>query len=125
MGRAYPAFALSHPLQYRLMFGTPLPNGEDHPEMMEKAKHAFALLTGALQKAARKHAESWTHEGMLLDALYIWSGLHGLAGILVLSATATLGLPQSVIDASVAHLLLRFRDSMDRRKPGQAAATGD
>jgi AcrR family transcriptional regulator len=124
MGRAYLAFALSHPLQYRLMFGTPLPSGEDHPEMMRKAKHAFALLTAALRKAAAKHGGRWTEEGILLDALYVWSGLHGLAGILASSATATLGLPQSVMDASVAHLLHRFSDSMERRRPGQEAEAG-
>jgi AcrR family transcriptional regulator len=124
MGKAYLAFALSHPLQYRLMFGTPLPSGEDHPEMMRKAKHAFALLTDALQKAAVKHGKHWTEEGILLDALYIWSGLHGLAGILASSATATLGLPQSVIDASVGHLLHRFHNSMEHRKPGQGVELG-
>jgi AcrR family transcriptional regulator len=122
MGRAYLAFALSHPLQYRLMFGTPLPNGEEHPDMMRKAKHAFALLTEGLKKAAVKHGSPWTDEGIQLDALFIWSGLHGLSGILASSATATLGLPQTVMDASVAHLLRRFSDAMERRKPGHNAA---
>jgi AcrR family transcriptional regulator len=50
MGRAYLDFALRHPLHYRLIFGTPLPDAEAHPEMMSRGRHAFALLetlTGA------------------------------------------------------------------------------
>jgi AcrR family transcriptional regulator len=122
MGRAYLAFAMSHPLQYRLMFGTPLPSSDEHPDMMGKAKHAFSLLTEGLKKAAVKHGSPWTEEGIQLDALFIWSGLHGLSGILSSSATATLGLPQAVMDASAAHLLRRFSDAMEHRPPGQNAA---
>ena len=48
MGEAYVAFALEHPLHYRLLFSTPLPNPALHPEMMQEAKKAFTLLHEAL-----------------------------------------------------------------------------
>ena len=41
MGEAYNEYASQHPLQYRLMFNTPLPNPEQHPTMMPRARHAF------------------------------------------------------------------------------------
>ena len=50
MGRAYFRYALAHPLQYRLMFGTPLPDPEQHPTMMQQARHAFALLQDAIAR---------------------------------------------------------------------------
>ena len=39
MGLAYVGYAREHPLQYRLMFGTPLPNPSQHPDMMDRAQH--------------------------------------------------------------------------------------
>lgn len=90
MGRAYMDYALSRPLDYRLMFGTPLPNPADHPDMLRLACHAFDMLR---QGIARAHAaEGRTVEGQDLDAdaLYVWSTLHGLAGILRGQATGGL-----------------------------------
>ena len=37
LGRSYLDYARKHPLHYQLMFGTPLPDPAEHPEMMAKA----------------------------------------------------------------------------------------
>lgn len=79
MGEAYMAYAARMPLEYRLMFGTPWPEPAAHPELVKHAVHAFDVLRKNLLKqhgkkrGARKQAE--------LEAMFIWSALHGLATI--------------------------------------------
>jgi len=48
MGSLYMAYARQHPLQYRLMFNTPMPDPGQHPEMMAKARFAFGILRDRL-----------------------------------------------------------------------------
>jgi hypothetical protein len=79
MGEAYLDYAALKPLEYRLMFGTPWPEPADHPELVKHAVHAFDLLRQNLLKqhgnnnGAKKQAE--------LEAMFIWSLLHGYASI--------------------------------------------
>ena len=79
MGEAYMTYAAQKPLEYRLMFGTPWPEPAAHPELVKHAVHAFDVLRKNLlkkhgdKKNAKKQAE--------LEALFIWSALHGLATI--------------------------------------------
>lgn len=112
MGEAYLDYAAKHPLQYRLMFATPLPDAAAHPEMMAKARHAFDLLIGALQRKAANQGLSPSKENIVLDALFIWSGLHGLASLRNSSAFDTLGLQRRLTARSDMHLLARFADAL-------------
>ena len=79
MGEAYLDYAALKPLEYRLMFGTPWPEPAAHPELVKHAVHAFDLLRQNLLKqhgknsSAKKQAE--------LEAMFIWSLLHGYASI--------------------------------------------
>jgi len=79
MGEAYLDYAALKPLEYRLMFGTPWPEPAAHPELVKHAVHAFDLLRQNLLKqhgksnGAKKQAE--------LEAMFIWSLLHGYASI--------------------------------------------
>jgi len=79
MGEAYMTYAARMPLEYRLMFGTPWPEPAAHPELVRHAVHAFDVLRQSLlkshgkKKGAKKQSE--------LEALFIWSALHGLATI--------------------------------------------
>jgi AcrR family transcriptional regulator len=79
MGEAYMQYAARKPLEYRLMFGTPWPEPAAHQELVKHAIHAFDVLRKNLltkhgdKKSARKQAE--------LEAMFIWSALHGLATI--------------------------------------------
>lgn len=112
MGEAYLDFATKHPLQYRLMFATPLPDAAAHPEMMANARHAFDLLLRALRRKAVKQGLSSTEEDIVLDALFIWSGLHGLASLRNSSAFDTLGLKRRLTARSGMHVLARFGDAL-------------
>lgn len=75
MGFAYLQYAAENPLQYRLMFSTPLPDPEQHPQMMEKAQHAFSLLRDVISRMSLSANPDF-------NALYVWSTIHGLASIL-------------------------------------------
>lgn len=108
MGRAYLSYARTKPLEYRLMFGTPLPDPGEHPEMMRQAKHAFALLCDSLRRKAQERGRAVHDDEIVLDALFIWSGLHGLASIQASSAIATLGIDRKLLDASQERLLRGF-----------------
>lgn len=102
MGRAYVDYALSHPLEYRVMFGTPLPDPAEHPTMMESAQHAFSLLRDCLTRIFpdRPNVE--------LDALFIWATMHGLASILGSNALDSLALSSEVLYAAIDHTFLRI-----------------
>ncbi|WP_291299069.1 TetR/AcrR family transcriptional regulator [Elioraea sp.] len=112
MGLAYLDYARAHPLEYRLMFGTPLPDGRAHPEMMAEARHAFALLCDGLRRRAAARGEQPDDKAIVLDALFIWSCLHGLAGIHGASLVDTLALPPGALEASPAHVLGRIGDAL-------------
>lgn len=117
MGRAYMSYAAQHPLQYRLMFGTPLPDGDSHPEMMAQAQHAFALLCAALKRRAAARGVSLDARQEVLDALFIWSGLHGLVSIQGSSISRTLNIDSDTIAQSGAHLLMRFGAALTEHTP--------
>ena len=116
MGQAYLEYAHRHALEYGLMFNTPLPDGKKHPEMMANAKHAFALLCDALRRKARLRGGIPADEAVMLDALFIWSGLHGLASIAASSTVATLEITPPVLARSGMHLLQRLSQAMDTPK---------
>ena len=60
LGQSYLDYARKHPLHYQLMFGTPLPDPAEHPEMMSQARQAFAMLREAIGKLPGRsaHADS-------------------------------------------------------------------
>ncbi|MEO8669365.1 MAG: TetR/AcrR family transcriptional regulator [Bauldia sp.] len=120
MGRAYIGYALAHPLHYRLMFGTPLPEPEAHPAMMRQASHAFALLTDAIVRLGRDDPPAPE-----LDALYVWATMHGLAILSIMKAPALAGarLPAGTMDKAVPHIIGRVRNALlSPAEPGQQDA---
>lgn len=104
MGEAYIAYALEHPLEYRLMFETSFPDPALHPEIMESAQFAFNLL----RKLLRKREPTATDAEVDGDALFVWSALHGLAGALRSDVTAGLRLACSLPDEAVSLVLRRI-----------------
>ena len=107
MGQAYVAYARAHPLPYRLMFGTPLPDPNDHPEMMRSARHAFALLRDGIRRLRGDDVDEAAGDAEL-DALFVWSAVHGVASILESAAIGTLGLSPAARAAVVPHALRRI-----------------
>lgn len=109
MGKTYVRYAQTHPLQYRLMFGTPLPNPQEHRHMLEQARHAFSLLTSGLKRKARHLGETKTDAEIQMDALFIWSTLHGFASILRSDALGTLELAPTAIAEAPLQVLARMK----------------
>lgn len=80
LGRRYLDYAGAHPLEYRLMFGTPWPEPATHSGLVKDAVHAFDVLRSVLR---RVHGTGAAHRTKVdLDALFIWSNMHGLASIM-------------------------------------------
>jgi AcrR family transcriptional regulator len=105
MGEAYFGFAARHPLQYRLLFGTPLPDPDAHPEMMAEARKAFSVL---LQGVTAMKGGPASNRDTQLDALFVWSVVHGMASILQTPVMAQLGLPDAVVRGAIPHALERI-----------------
>jgi len=114
MGEAYVGYALAHPLEYRLMFGTPLPDPAAHPDMMRQSRHAFAILRDAIARLPRGDGEPVRPE---LDAMFVWATVHGLASAMQGSVVGTLGLGAATVAAMPAHVLARIGTGL-----GQAGA---
>lgn len=106
MGVAYVRYGLAHPAEYRLMFGTPLPGAAQAPELVAQARASFDLLRQALR--ARQEHHNVDH-----DALFIWSALHGLVGILQQRASGGLTLMDGADDELVAQVLARIGVVLD------------
>jgi AcrR family transcriptional regulator len=79
LGRRYLAYAQENPLEYRLMFGTPWPELAEHPALVRDAVHAFDVLRGVLRRLMGDAGVSRAQVD--LHAMFIWSAMHGLAGI--------------------------------------------
>ncbi len=77
IGRAYLEYAMQNPLQYRLMFGTPLPDFKEHPQLADKAAEAFSILKEVI-RAIKKNADE---NELTMESLFAWSTVHGLASI--------------------------------------------
>lgn len=110
MGHAYLRYAAENPLQYRLMFGSPLPDKQQHPEMMEKAQHAFSLLRDTI---AKMHLASDTD----MNALYVWSTMHGLATILHMQMFDDLAVSHHHLDQTIAQILVRLGSGLSQETP--------
>jgi AcrR family transcriptional regulator len=104
MGQAYLAFAQSQPLYYRLMFGATLPDPAAHPDMMQRAQHAFSLLRAGVAALPNRPPDAPTD----LDALFAWSAVHGLATLLHTHACQAAGFPTAVLADAGPHTLLRI-----------------
>lgn len=113
MGRQYLNYAARHPLEYRLMFGTPWPQAAEHPSLVKDARHAFDLLRGVLR---RVHGDAPSKRVLIdLDALFIWSSMHGLAGIMQCNVTEQLGLSPQVSGQAAHHVMLMISAAMGSR----------
>jgi AcrR family transcriptional regulator len=102
LGEQYLSFALSHPLEYRLMFNTPWPKTAEHPELIDHANQAFDTLRRVM---ARVHGVKSPTQAVDLDALFVWSTMHGLAGILSANCTTHLTLSPTVHKKAVTHVM--------------------
>lgn len=106
LGLQYLAYARQHPLEYRLMFGTTWPESAAQAELIRDATHAFDVLRGVLRRIHGDTAAA--RELVELDALYIWSSVHGLAGVMNGQCIDKLDLKARVLKQAVRHTMDRM-----------------
>lgn len=102
LGRQYLSFAAAHPLEYRLMFGTPWPEPAAHPDLLRDATHAFDILRHVL---SRVHGVKKPTQAVDLDALFVWSTMHGLAGVMSGNCIGQLHLSEKVHQQAPGHVM--------------------
>jgi AcrR family transcriptional regulator len=103
LGLRYLAFASEHPLEYRLMFNTPWPTAAESLGLAADARHALDVLRGVLR---RVHGAGRVDSAQVdLDAMFIWSQMHGLASIAQANVMEHLGLSPQATQGMVAHAM--------------------
>jgi len=113
LGERYLAFAESHPVEYRLMFGTPWPAAGEELDLAADAMHAFDVLRRVL---GRIHGEQAAMRRRVdLDAMFIWANMHGMATIRQSSVMAHLRLAPKVEAGAAAHMFEMIGAAMDAR----------
>ena len=103
LGRQYLSYAQQHPLEYRLMFGTPWPAAAEHSELLHNSTHAFDILRQVLQRIHGNSAQQ--SERVDLDAMFVWSTMHGLVGVMNGNCIDKLGLHQEMLGLVVQHVM--------------------
>ena len=112
LGQAYMRFADEHPTQYQLIFGTALPDPAQHPGMMENATRAFALLQARLRHWADELGTDPSDATVSLNALFIWSLLHGVASLSRTRALETVDLPPEVKETARGFIMSKIGDAV-------------
>src|SRR6266487_5826544 len=116
LARAYRSWALAQPHRYRLLFGPPLPGYDAHAHrLVEAAQAAMNLLLGVLRElgdhtaappsqplASQLSAWAQLHSSGIdpataLDAVLIWSRLHGFVSLEIAGNFTSMGIDSDQI----------------------------
>jgi len=117
MGVAYLEFATQFPLHYRLMFNSALPDFNDHPDMLDKAQHAFSLLHNRIDTMKVSEAGPPMKDAARHDAMFIWSTLHGFASLMQSDALASAGMSDDERAAAYDRLFHRLGTALYPKEP--------
>jgi AcrR family transcriptional regulator len=110
IGLRYLEFASTYPLEYQLMFSTPWPSAKEHAALLSDANHAFDVLRKAfIRLHGNSTKQATTNE---LNALYVWSCMHGIAGLMQSNVLNNLALRQQVLDNAVQHMMMLMKKSL-------------
>jgi len=110
LGVAYLHFALNHPLEYQLMFNTQWPNSAKSKDMIANSCKAFDVLKHTLTSI---HGENdLGKEKAELDAIYIWSTMHGYASILQSNAMEHLDIKEKTMQHATEHIFMMIRKGL-------------
>ena len=115
MGVCYMQYALANPLKYRLMFNTALPPAKDHPRMMADARHAFSILRDRLA-AMELRDVAGEPRSPRLDAMFVWSTIHGMASLLQSDVLESLEMTDEELHDAFPHALARLSLALEPQK---------
>lgn len=124
LARAYRSWALAQPHRYRLLFGPPLPGYDAHAQrLVDAAAKAMNLLLDIIDAAADRAAVPppqplasqlavWAQPyrpgidpATALDAVLVWSRLHGIVSLEIAGNFASMGLdPDQLFEIQLSHL---------------------
>lgn len=116
LGGRYLSFAALHPLEYRLMFGMPWPAPAAQLGVVEDARHALDVLRAVLRRI--HGSERGQSARVDLDAMFIWSQMHGLACIAQADVMQHLGLSEQAERQMVPHAMQMLARAMAAEGPG-------
>lgn len=102
VGRAYLHYALQHPLEYKLMFGTPWPDTAPHPDLLRDARASFEVLRQAM---ASLYRGALGRDDLDLHAMFVWSSMHGLATLIQSNVLQHLDVSDTVLSTTVEHAM--------------------
>ena len=111
LGISYLNFALNHPLEYKLMFNTQWPSSAKSEEMIAHSCKAFDVLKKALTPI--HGTDDNGKEKADLDAIYIWSTMHGYASILMSNAMQHLEVNEGTMRNSSEHIFNMIRKGLN------------
>lgn len=113
LGARYLLYAVSHAVEYRLMFGTPWPAVGEELDLATDAIHAFEVLRRVLRRIHGEQASA--RRRVDLDAMFIWANMHGMATISQSSVMAHIGLAPRVEANAAAHMFEMIGAAMNVR----------
>lgn len=104
LGIAYLKYAAENPLAYRLMFATPWPEAARELDLDVDARAAFDILARRLA-AIKDYSKKADHRA---DALFVWSAIHGLAGVVESEAMSYLDFDEAAAQAAIQQAMQRI-----------------
>jgi AcrR family transcriptional regulator len=111
LGARYLQYAAAHAVEYRLMFGTPWPPIGEELGLATDAVHAFDVLRRVLRRIHGEQAA--VRRRVDLDAMFIWSNMHGMATITQSNVMAHLALATKVEAGAADHMFRMIAAAMD------------
>lgn len=105
LGRQYLSYARDNRMEYRLMFETPWPESAAHPDLIRDAVHTYDILRNVLRRLHGTGTAAASDDRVDLDALYIWSTVHGMAGVLNGDCIGQLKLKPELLAQSIEHVI--------------------
>lgn len=104
LGITYLKYAAENPLAYRLMFATPWPDAARELDLKVDARAAFDILARRLA-AVKDYPSEEDHRA---DALFVWSAIHGLAGVVESEAMSYLDFDEAAAQEVVGQAMQRM-----------------
>ena len=114
LGQQYVTYAAEHPLEYRLMFGTTWPEAAEESGLIQNSLHAFNVLRKVLERVHGKGKGA--REKVDLDAMFIWSNMHGLVTIMQSNVMQHLQLAPKTDKLVAKHVFKMISAAMQNRE---------